>query len=326
MYEYTETDFTQMFLELGFDLPRKGFKGMVSCHKHTDKHPSMSINVRTGLFNCFSCGYHGFIATEYKNQFGKYFNSGSEWDINTLKRTITERVRPKIVARESFFKATYEKYETPILKNWLKYRGIDFKVAETAGAFYGAAHITIMDEETHKERTYTIHDRVMFPIYNDKQQLCSIEMRFPFFGTENKAFISQVKKVLYPKNSTVNILYESYKLDQNSKLYVLEGLMDCLAFRSLTGIKNSTSIFGAQITANQKELLNKFPKICYVYNNDVAGLKSVESMTQFYRGELTLLPPAGSYNDVGDMAKVGYKEVDKWLQKEVSKAFWIQSK
>ncbi len=314
---YSEADYTQMFVELGFNLPRRGYKGMVSCPLHKDTNPSMSINLQTGLFNCFSCGYHGRIDKEYFKQTGRYFNNKSEYNSVELKKMFRTYVQPRVLStKKNFFKATCEKYETGVLKDWLKYRGIKPSVADTAGVFYGAVTITYLDEESCKEKSYTVHDRIMFPVYDSDKKLCSMEMRFPFFGTENKKFKESVKKVLYPKCSTVNLLYEQYKLNKTKKLYVLEGLMDCLAFRSLTGIENSTSIFGANITEHQKELLNQFPEVCYVYNNDVAGLKSLESMRKSYKGKFTELKPAGDFDDVGDMAKAKFTGVSEWLKTE----------
>ena len=54
----------------------------------------------------------------------------------------------------------------------------------------------------------------------------------------------------------------------------------------------------------------------YVYNNDEAGLASVETVKKFYTGKLTLLKPAGNYDDVGEMAIAKFKRVEEWLKSE----------
>lgn len=314
-YNYTEADYTEMFLEMGFNLPR-GTKGLVSCPKHTDNRPSMSIDLATGLFNCFSCGYHGRADKEYFKMFGKEYGKKTEYSVTDLKKLFKNREKPKILqTKKKYFSATSERYDNEMLKKWLNYRGISPQVADLAKAFYGAVSITYVDEKG-KERSYTVHDRVMFPIYDTSHKLCSIEMRFPFFGKESEDFKKSVRKVLYPKCSSVNLLYDQATLDKSKKLYVLEGLMDCLAFRSLTGIKNSTSIFGAQITEYQKTVLNEFPEICYVYNNDPAGINSLNVLKSSYKGKFTKLKPAGKYDDVGEMAMNGFKEIDLWLKTE----------
>lgn len=314
---YDETDYISMFSELGFNLP-KGHKGIVSCPCHTDRSPSMSINLTNGLFNCFSCGFHGRVDKLYREKTGQSYNKKSEYSIKELRSIFKTREKPRVIStKKSYFKATFETYSSGVLRDWLKYRGIKESVADTAKVFYGSVNISYKDDEG-QEKTYTVHDRIVFPIYDDKHQLCSLEMRFPFFGTESKAFKDSVRKVLYPKNSSVNLLYDQENLNKREKLYVTEGLMDCLAFRSLTGIRNSTSIFGAQLTEHQKELLNEFPEVCYVYNNDPAGLKSLQSLKQSYKGKFTELKPAGNFDDVGEMTMNGFKGVEEWLKTERS--------
>ena len=315
MYYYDEADYISMFDALGFNLPR-GHSGIVRCNQHTDKHPSMSINLTTGLFNCFSCGYHGRVDKAYKEHFGFPFAKKAEYSADELKNIFSTRNKPRIISTEkSYFQATFDACKSPILRNWLEYRGIDLKVADAAKVFYGAVNISYKDDSG-EMKSYVIHDRVVFPVYDEKHQLVSLEMRFPFFGTEPKAFKETVKKVLYPKNSSVNLLYDQENLDKSKKLYVAEGLMDCLAFRSLTKIRNSTSIFGANITQHQKELLNEFPEICYVYNNDTAGLKSLQSLKDCYKGKFSELKPAGDFDDVGEMAMNKFNEVKEWLKTE----------
>lgn len=317
MNYYDEADYISMFTELGFNLPR-GHKGLVSCHLHTDKSPSMSIDLREGLFNCFSCGLHGRIDKYYRETTGQSFAKKTTYSANELKNLFKARAKPKVISTEkSLFKATFDVYKgTQTLREWLQYRGVDENVADAAKVFYGSVNITYKNDEG-QEKTYTVHDRVVFPIYDEKHQLCSLEMRFPFLGKESKAFKDSVRKVLYPKSSTVDLLYDQEKLNKSKKLYVTEGLMDCLAFRTLTGIKNSTSIFGAQLTAHQKELLNEFPEVCYVYNNDTAGLKSLQSMKESYKGKFSELKPAGDYDDVGEMTMNKFKGVDEWLKTEI---------
>lgn len=312
---YSEADYIQMFSELGFNLP-KDSKGLVSCHCHTDKNPSMSIDLQKGIFNCFSCGYHGRIDIVYKQQKSKAFTAKTCYSANSLRKLFKQRVQPKIISTgKSRFEATYEySLDKSILKNWLNYRGIKASVADSAGAFYGNVKIKYLAADGLRKE-YSIYDRIIFPIYDINHQLSSLEMRFPFTGTESKYFKEHVRKVLYPKCSSTNLLYDQENLNRTEKLYVLEGLMDCLAFRSLTGIKNSTAIFGACLTNYQLELLNTFPEICYVYNNDTAGLKSLANMKSLYTGSFTRLKPIGNYDDVGEMAMNRVPlEVNKWLQ------------
>ena len=319
---YSESDYTQMALDLGFNLPRSKSKGMVSCCKHQDKHPSMSIDLVNGLFNCFSCGYKGHLASEYKKEFGKYFNASEERSyLNNFRSVLDIAYHPRVEKKREFFSYKInKKYDCRILRDWLAYRGISEKVSKASQVFYGAVDIEYYDEIKEQKRTYTIHDRVIFPILNEKRKVCSLEMRFPLFGNEPENFKESVRKVLYPKQSTTNLLYEQYKLNKDKKLYVLEGLLDCLAFRSLTDLENSTSIFGASITKHQLEVLNTFQDVCYVFNDDEAGWKSVQQLRENYNWNFTTLKPL--LNAVGEMAKYSQKfsneDISKWLLTETA--------
>lgn len=316
MLLYTEVDFREMFLECGFTHLPTGNSGLCKCPLHADNHPSMSITINRGLFNCFSCGYKGRIDKEYFLKFGHKYNPDNNVSIKDLRNYInSKQIVDTIKEYKKGFTINAERILSSTFENWLNYRGISKQVALDAKAFYGNVEIKYTDDYG-KEKIYYVNNRVMFPIYNSDKKLVNLEMRYPFNGKESKAFKEKTPKVLYPKRSTTNLLYEEYNLNKSEKLYLTEGLMDCLSFRSLTNIKNSTTIFGANITNHQKDLLNKFPEICYVYNNDKAGLESVDSLKKSYRGKLTLLKPYGEFDDVGEMTMNKFKEVENWLKKE----------
>lgn len=321
MRTYSPDEYRDMFIQCGFNVPSSD-SGLVHCcnigaHKHGDRHPSMSISVSKGLFHCYACNYSGNIAKVYRETFNKSYEPETYINGNDLIKTIYKKP-PVVQEVPKGFSAVWESYQSPRTNNWLQYRGISDVVASKAGVRYGGVRITYTDDEGEK-KTYSVMDRYNFPIYGEDRTLKSIEMRYPLTGKESEQFRKTVKKCLYPKRSSVNFLYESYELDTNKKLYVLEGLMDCLAFRSLTGIiQNTTSIFGASITKHQMEELCKFKEICYVYNNDEAGLDSVNNLKKNFKGKLTLLKPLGAYDDVGEMAiaKVSKEEIAKWLTTE----------
>ena len=39
---------------------------MAICPFHDDHHPSLSVNINNGLFNCFACGAKGDVLTFYQ--------------------------------------------------------------------------------------------------------------------------------------------------------------------------------------------------------------------------------------------------------------------
>lgn len=312
---YTDDEYRQMFYDCGFyDLPN--VKGNRACPYHTDKHPSMSIDIRNGLYHCFSCGASGSIVKLYKDTFGHPFERSNSLTadmlINLAKKRfeVTKNIPRTFTINEFRYPYVAENYT-----KWMNYRGIKSEVAKAAGIWYGGVEIVYVDDEGN-EKKYKVMNRVMIPIYNREGKLSSLEMRYPFTGQESESFKSSVNKCLYPKNSSTNLLYEDSKLNRHQKLYILEGLMDCLAFRSLTGIQNSTTIFGATVTNKQKEILNEFDEVCYVYNNDAPGIASVESIRKSYKGKYTTLKPMGQFDDVGEMAIAKVEGIREWLMTE----------
>lgn len=321
MANYDEFDFRDMFSQCGFNIPSNIISGMVRCPEHTDNHPSMSVDVQAGIYHCFSCGMSGHIVKLYRQKFGQlYQKESSSRNIGLTKfytRTPSNNdgIQNILSGPEIRFTASFREYlDKTLLKNWLAYRGINLKVATASNVNYGIVDINYTNQKGEK-LNYSVEGRIIFPVYNSKGKLSSIEMRYPFFAGQSD---KTIKKCLYPKGSSTNMLYEEFKLDSKKKLYVLEGLMDCLAFRSLTGIQNSTSIFGANLTKLQLQKLNKFPEVCYVYNNDGPGLNSVQTLFENYKGKFTVLAPSGTFDDVGEMAISKFQEVDKWMKQETT--------
>lgn len=312
---------------IGWPVPKRD-NGMVSCPMHTDKTPSMSINLNKALYHCFSCGAHGSLFSKYREVYGKpYKINQSKMMVSSFsifKQKTREEIEEDLIETPiPHFVVTEHPETCMVFFEWLKYRGISLDVAGLAGLKYGSADIHVIKSESTEELKYTINSRVMIPII-EKGHLLSVEFRYPFLKTSPKTYKNgtPIKKCLYPKGSSTNTLYLIDHLDKNTDLYVLEGIMDCLAFRSLTGIKNSTALMGASITKRQLLLLTKFcRKVIYVYNNDKAGLGSLKTMREAFDGKFSMklysLKPLEGCDDVGDMAQAGNLQKDKidaWLK------------
>lgn len=310
---------------IGWPVPKRD-NGMVSCPMHTDKTPSMSINLNKALYHCFSCGAHGSLFSKYKEVFGKSYKLNQGKVISNSLMIFKSKTREEI--EEELLESPVPKFTMTqhpetcmVFFEWLKYRGISLDVAGKAGLTYGSADIHAKDGDN--DISYTISSRVMIPIV-ERGHLISVEFRYPFLKSSPKTYKNgtPIKKCLYPKGSSTNTLYLIDHLDKNTDLYVLEGIMDCLAFRSLTGIKNSTALMGASITKRQMLLLTKFcRKVIYVYNNDEAGVNSLKLMKSGFEGKFSMklysLKPLEKCDDVGEMAQredIKRKDIDAWLK------------
>lgn len=67
------------------------------CPFHDDRHPSLSVNVETGLFNCFSCGEGGDVFKFYMKLHGVDFPTALR-DIGGMTGMIETHTKPKVVA------------------------------------------------------------------------------------------------------------------------------------------------------------------------------------------------------------------------------------
>ncbi|HHT9107118.1 MAG TPA: CHC2 zinc finger domain-containing protein [Candidatus Wunengus sp. YC63] len=72
------------------------------CPFHDDHNPSFSVNVETGLFNCFSCGEKGDIFTFYRELHGVDFPTALR-DIGAMVEVADTNVKPKVVATFRYF-------------------------------------------------------------------------------------------------------------------------------------------------------------------------------------------------------------------------------
>lgn len=299
----------------GWEIP--GENGKIHCPFHRDNTPSMSINLDKGVYFCFSCRQSGSLIFKkgQKRELTPVEMLKNRLEIYSDKPTTQEIKAPTVTF-------TYKIVEYPskwLMEEWLKYRGIKRSLVDKYGITYGDIVIT------NKEDEYTVRNRVVIPVYENGKTM-SLEMRAPLFKASQMGEQFKVKKCVYPKGSSANTLFNIDNLDREKKLYVLEGLMDGLAFESLSGQTNWTSVFGAAITNRQIKMLSEFKDITYVYNDDEAGIASIETIKKGlastkYKGTATKLKPYDGYDDVGEMAqkiKMKRNEFIEWTKKAVS--------
>jgi DNA primase len=118
--------------------------------------------------------------------------------------------------------------------------------------------------------------RLTIPIY-ENGKLVSIEGR----DVTDKSYNDRTyPKCKYPKNSSVNTLYDIDNLNKEEPVYAVEGIMDLAIMRKYPELQNSTSLFGAGITRRQIYLIKQFEKFVFIPDNDPAGLKAVEHLKE----------------------------------------------
>ena len=220
---------------------------------------------------------------------------------------ITDDTRLKDIYINADLSLMRDAYTDPTCAAYLRKRGIPESVAKSMGFKYAEEMLI---------NTNKFKNRLLIPVY-EEGRLISIEGR--------RILDNDEVKVLYPRNSSVNTLFDIDNLDTSSTVYAVEGLMDLAVLRTSDTFKNSTSIFGANITKRQLELLKRFPKIVYIPDSDAAGEKTVEKLKAAKLGKTYILRIPKKINnidvkDVGDLTKariVPQDLVDRnWLSYE----------
>lgn len=293
-----------------------GMKEMAfHCPWHRDKTPSCFINFDLGVYHCFSCGRSGNIESMFKELSGGedlYKALGIQNDpFSSFARTIKYTYPTEF---EDFSSLNvhvnydsndfYNAWDIPDCRAYIEKRGITKEVAEYFRFRYC--------KETRINKTL-FKNRLLIPIYEDTK-LISIEGR-RIYDTEDI-------KVLYPRNCSVNSLMDIDNLDKSQPVYAVEGLMDLCVLRTCPEFKNSTSIFGANLTKRQQWLIRQFDTFVYIPDLDAAGDKTVETLKNSGLSNVYILKLPSEINgtkikDVGDLPKAGvtpqYLVDRKWL-------------
>src|SRR3990172_11480669 len=68
------------------------------CPFHDDHHPSLSVNLSSGLYNCFSCGAKGDVFSFYENLREVDFKTALHDIAEQVRLTNTTTAKPKVVA------------------------------------------------------------------------------------------------------------------------------------------------------------------------------------------------------------------------------------
>jgi DNA primase len=284
-----------------------------SCPFHEDKTPSLYIHLLKGVVHCFGCGFSGSIFKLYHSVTGNSLSHDLDINIdefslfNVPSKDMNQTDEEKYKMREGIFiKVIGEQKNvrsSPLVVDYFRKRGILFSVAEQMKMKFLPKGIV---------NEFLFYNRLLIPIYENGKMI-SIEGR--------DVTRKQKKKVLYPKNSSVNTLYDIDYLNKNETLYVVEGLMDLAVLRSDSFFKNSTTIFGASITDRQIWLLSQFKDVVIIPNSDEAGLKSLIKLKERLKTFRILEVPL-NLKDVGEIPEktqytVQYFRERGWIEKNI---------
>ena len=91
-------DIPQFYRELVPSLMENGKpEALGLCPFHDDHDPSLSVNIITGLYRCFSCGAKGDVFTFYQKTKGVDFRTALK-DVGEMAGVVVASAKPKVVA------------------------------------------------------------------------------------------------------------------------------------------------------------------------------------------------------------------------------------
>lgn len=305
-------------------------KGLTNCPFHSDRHPSFSIDLERGIYNCFSCASKGTLKNLYYEQTGHSIMR--DLGINTA--TAANLFKPRNYAPISYdvlpdVGVSLEGTIVPVVSSpeamqYLKKRGITVKVANDMKMQYAYKGITKDTADiANKKKWEYINNRLITPVY-EQGKLLSLEMRdvlgeAAFKESLKKNNVTEdikYKKVLYPIHSSTSTLFQFDHLDKTKPLFFLEGLMDLGVLRADPYFKNSTSVFGASIGYRQQYMLKQFPELIYIADHDKAGLISIYKLKEQLGREFKYLFAPPKCKDVGDIPQVLKSSVEECRNKQ----------
>jgi len=269
------------------------YKAVCPNPSHQDTHPSWTIRKDNGVHRCWSCGYNGNIYSLVKDITGQ----------NPYKFTgLSDGFTPYFGYLNSF-KSKAKPHERKISTMDIQGDFFDpatstevtayFKERQISSEFLNTFRVTYCKyakiNDTH------FFNRVCIPIIEDGR-LINIEGR-DFTHT-------QTPKVLYPKRSLRDSLFNIDKLDREKPLYVVEGIMDVAKVWMYLS-QNVTCTFGSSLAAHQLEILKTFKKIVVIPDNDEAGKAMMIQIDKSFEKEFYVLPLIRDFKDAGECNSFG---------------------
>ena len=254
------------------------------CPFHTEKTPSMIVNFKLGIYHCFGCDKGGTINQLVREHTSKSINEllGIEADFNDFNRKPPREIQKKIVTPLDIRGRIKPYHTSESAKAYVKGRGITDDVALKATIGYcSQAYIN----------GTSFRDRVMIPIYDDKNRMINVEGR---------AINKDELKCLYPLNGTKPI-YEYYCLDKTKPLYLFEGIIKMLVARTDPYFSNSSSTLGSNLSEYQQEQLNEFSSVILIRDMDIAGHTMAVNLKEIYKSKLKVMLLKGGVKDIDEI-------------------------
>ena len=282
----------------------KSFFGL--CPFHNEKTPSFSVDSEKQFYHCFGCGEGGnvftFIMAQEKLDFidsVKFLAERKGISLpGSLERAQDEETRRH---RETLYKINREAaiyYHEKLLSQegrkgleYLKSRGIDYKVIKTFGLGYApdswdSTMNHLLEKGFEKQllievglvieknqRKYDrFRNRIMFPIIDHRDRVAGFGGRV--MDDSVPKYLNSSESPVFNKSSILFGLNLAKKQRPIDNLIVVEGYMDVITLYQF-GYLNAVASLGTALTPEHAKIMRRYTQNIYTaYDGDTAGQKA----------------------------------------------------
>jgi DNA primase len=251
-------------------------------HEDGDRNPSMTMLKDNGFVRCWSCGYMNSFYKFCKDiniEIDKsYFMESSNSFISTLTKksyfSKTLNLERNLNIQKGELLSPFGNSEVMSYLHFIGYTNDTIQKFDIQ--YIKEAYISFIKDT---KGTY-IKNRIAIPIYRNNQ-LVNLELR-DYTG-------KQKPKVIYPKGSLSDTLFNIDNLDFNNPIILVEGIkLALLIWQEI--YKNVTSMFGACLSNNQSNIIqNKIKSLWLFPDNDKAGLQLIDNIEEIYNSEYFII-------------------------------------
>lgn len=287
--------------ELGIHIERvTGDEAIAHCPGHfrlvgkPDRDPSWSVNLESGMHNCFSCGFRGPFVAIVREVLGLHSNEADAWvrsrgSLERVERMLTGEYIGDLVKQQprSITEADLALYIPPP-SDVLDTRNIDAAAARAFGILYDP-----------------VRDCWITPIRDpDTRKLWGWQEK----AVEDRYFRNRPRHM--EKSLT---LFGLDQPDIGRRAIMVESPLDASVIRS-AGIPGALSSFGAAVSDAQMQIvLERFDILILALDNDPDGWKNSERVYEHWHRRLPIwqMPYLVKVKDPGEME---YHEIHKCIR------------
>lgn len=334
-------------------IEKKGRNFVAICPFHDDNNPSLTISPDKQIYKCFVCGAGGNVFTFVQN-----FNNISfveavdtvaksvniDLNINTKSFTYTliddQREYFKITEdATNFLNFQLTNSNNNVLNDYLKTRKLSKEDIQYFNIGYEQDHglVNFLSRKGYKEADLidvnlinsgdfglrsVFNNRLVFPIHDKYEHVVGYSGRILHDDENIAKYVNSNDNVIYTKG---DILYNYHRAKDVAKreneVYLVEGVMDCVAFYQ-ADVFNNVATLGTALTQNQaKQIRSLSPHVVIAFDGDNAGKMATVKAVEILLEHNLKIEVLTSFNDLDPddyLKKFGKEDFNKKIKLRLS--------